>query len=402
MDDTKTRPVVVVVLVSNLEFGGAQRQLIELANHIGCENIQLHICSLSDYVPMGTLLDDRDSRLHIVAKRHKYDIGVVPRIARLLQRLNADVVHGYLFDAEIAARLAGRLAGVSAIGNCERNTNYDFKRVQLLAYFLTRRFVTFYIANSNAGARFNQASLGNSTDLYFTIHNGVDTERFRPMDPSRARAELGIGDHHFVVGMFGSFKEQKNHPLLFRAARHLIERHPDTRILIVGDELAGGLHGSTDYKRRVMQLVDDLDIRDYFVFSANSISVEQLYPACDVTALPSLFEGTPNVALESMACCVPVVASNVSDNAYVIRDGETGFVVDLHDETAFAERLLRLAGDPTLRKTLGQNARQWMIDEFSCACLARRTAVVYQHAIGRTSPEADKLRSFQELPASPS
>ena len=127
------------------------------------------------------------------------------------------------------------------------------------------------------------------------------------------RRELGIGDQEFVVGMFASFKKQKNHPLFFNAARRVLQRLPQTRLLLVGDE-HGGMQGSDACKRDMDRLVDEWDIRERCLFLGNRHDVDLFYYACDLTVLPSLFEGTPNVALESMACGVPVITTQVSDN----------------------------------------------------------------------------------------
>jgi len=386
------KKITVVIAISNLEYGGAQRQVVELANNIDTDRFDLHVCSLSDYVPLSALLG-AVQRLHVVQKGFKFDLSVVPRLASLLKKVNADIVHGYLFDAEIAARLAGRMAGTQAIGNSERNTDYSFKRRQLYVYRLTRHCVDFYVANSNAGAKFNQQTLKNAPERYYTVHNGVDTRRFAPADRTAIRESLGLGSGDFVVGMFGSFKAQKNYPLLFDAARQLIARHPATRLLVVGDELAGGLHGSDDYKLRMLDLVRQLGLEPHCVFAGNRDDVEKLYPACDVTALPSLFEGTPNVALESMACGVPVVATDVSDNAYIVRGGETGYLVRLGDSNAFANRLLVLASDSALRSSMGAAGRSWVEQEFSCARLAAKTAAVYLDVLGQPA-NAELLKSF--------
>lgn len=387
--------ITAVIVISNLEYGGAQRQVVELANNIDPQGIDLHICSLSNYVPLAPLLESSETRLHIVQKKFKFDLTVIPRLGQLLRRLRADIVHGYLFDAEIAARLAGRMAGTPAVGNSERNTDYPYKKRQLAVYRLTGRCVDFYVANSNAGARFNQRVLRNRPDIYYTIHNGVDTNRFAPADGSPARRALGLTDGEFVIGMFGSFKQQKNHALLLHALRDVLERHPHTKLLLVGDELAGGLHGSDTYKSGVLDLVRSLDLERHCVFAGNRRDVEAIYPACDVTALPSLFEGTPNVALESMACGVPVVASRVSDNSYVIRDGETGFLADLGESSAFARSLLKFAGKRSLGRSMGAQARAWVEQEFSCSRLAEKTATVYRDVLGRTAPEAARLKSFR-------
>jgi glycosyltransferase involved in cell wall biosynthesis len=387
--------ITVVIVISNLEYGGAQRQVVELANHVDPRAVDLHICSLSGYVPLASLLKNAETHLHVIKKNFKFDLTVVPRLAKLLKLLNADVVHGYLFDAEIAARLAGRLAGVTAIGNSERNTDYPYKKRQLAVYRATKSCVDFYVANSNAGARFNQGLLGNRRGMYYTVHNGVDTTRFRPRDKSEARRTLGLADATYVVGMFGSYKRQKNHELLFRAMHRVLERYPDARLLLVGDELAGGLHGSDAYKTRMLDLVRNLGLERKCVLAGNRPDVENLYVACDVTALPSLYEGTPNAALESMACGIPVVATRISDNSYVIRDGETGLLSDLDDVDAFVRHLLLLGGNELLRRSMGAQARVWVEKEFSCNRLVEKTVAVYRDVLGVSTPEAAGLQSFQ-------
>src|SRR5690349_14936653 len=126
--------LTVVQVISNLEYGGAQRQVIELANNMDADQFDVHVCSLSDYVPLVEDLHDAHHRLHVIHKRWKFDVMVVPQLARLLRDLKADVVHGYLFDAEIATRVAGRLARTPLIVGSERNTDYALKRRQLLVY----------------------------------------------------------------------------------------------------------------------------------------------------------------------------------------------------------------------------------------------------------------------------
>jgi glycosyltransferase involved in cell wall biosynthesis len=184
-----------------------------------------------------------------------------------------------------------------------------------------------------------------------------------------------------IVGMFASFKPQKNHPLLLRVVRRLLDRGLRFRLLLVGDELYKGMSNSVEYKQEVQKLIDELNLRPHCIFAGNRKDVERYYNVCAVTALPSLFEGTPNVALESMASGVPVVATNVADNAYIVPDGRAGFVVELKDETAMAERLGRLLADRELRESMSQGARTWVLEEFSCARLAEKTLAIYREAV---------------------
>lgn len=370
-----------LVVISDLEFGGAQRQVVELCNNMDRKRWDLHVCSLSNYVPLAESLRERNGRFHQVLRKSRFDWTVVPRLARLMRQIDAQVMHCFLFDAEIAGRLAGRLTRRPVIGS-ERNTNYAVKRLDYLVYRMTGWAQKLTIANSSAGADFNSRTFSLPRSRYRVVHNGVDTERFRPQGADLLRRELGIHLDELVVGMFGSFKPQKNHSLLLKAAKVVLEKFPRTRFMFVGDELHQGGSGSVEFKTGIQKLVDELGIRERCLFIGNRSDVERYYPVCDLTALPSLFEGTPNVALESMASGVPVVATNVSDNSYVIPDGKAGFIVPSGDEVALADRLMRLLGNEALRKELGRNARAWVMSEFTGKRLAEKTADVYDEAVG--------------------
>jgi glycosyltransferase involved in cell wall biosynthesis len=368
-----------MLLISNLEFGGAQRQVVELANHLDPARFEVHVGSLSDYLPLAEGLR---CPVHVVQKRWKYDLTVVPRLARLLRRLGVELIQSYLFDADVAARLAGRLAGAAVVG-AERNTDYTLRPQQRAGYRLTHALVDLIIANSRAGAAFNARLLGYDPSFYRVVHNGVDTNRFRPGDGRVLRAELGIGTDERVVGMFASFKEQKNHPLAFAAASRVLVVEPRARFVFVGDMLWAGLHGSDAYKERMDRLVEEMGIRERCLFLGNRSDVAELYRACDVTLLPSLFEGTPNVVLESLASGVPVVATDVADNRIIIPEGEVGHVVPLGDPEALAARLLDLLRNDETRARFGVAARAWVEREFATAVLARKTGAIYEEVLAR-------------------
>ena len=217
------RPICVVLVIDDLEYGGAQRQVLELTNNMDPTRFDVHVCTLSDYVPLGEQLREADRRLHVIVKKNKVDITVVPRLAQLLRSLEADIVHSYLFSADIAARLAGRLAGTSLIVGSERNANYVPKKRHVLAYKLTRRCVDLTIANSKTGAEFSSKMYGQPAADYRVIYNGVDTQRFTAQSPHTIRKELGIEKEGPIIGAFASFKPQKNHAMLLQAFRKVLD-----------------------------------------------------------------------------------------------------------------------------------------------------------------------------------
>jgi len=373
--------IVVASVISNLEYGGAQRQLVEIANNLDRNQVEHHIVSLAPYVPLADSLRDR-TRLHVIEKRWQFDATVVFRLAAALKRIKADVVHGYLFDADMAARLAAKLAGTPVVVAAERNADYNMLMRKQIGYRLTKGLVDVCIANSAAGAAYSQRLLGYRE--YRVVPNGVNTERFAPVATNTdLRRAIGVQDADFVIGMVASFKHQKNHGMLFRGVRAAVERGVPVRLVLVGDELYAGLGGTTEYRQQMQQWLEESGLRERCLFLGNRLDLERVYPAFDVSVLTSHFEGTPNVVLEAMACGVPVVVTDVSDNKTLVPNGRVGFVVAPDDAADLCERLVLLFEKRDLRARLGSEARDWVEQEYSTSRLAERTRRIYVEFLER-------------------
>jgi glycosyltransferase involved in cell wall biosynthesis len=133
----------------------------------------------------------------------------------------------------------------------------------------------------------------------------------------------------------------------------------------------------------MLALADSLGVSKAISYLGNRDDVADLYHACDVTVLTSKREGTPNVLLESMASGVPVVATDVADNATIVPDGRVGYVVAYDDDESMAERVGRLLTDRSARESFGQEARRWVEAEFTLDRLAAQTADVYRRVLAR-------------------
>lgn len=380
-NDKRTK---VLIVISNLEFGGAQRQIIELANNIDKEHIELHICSLSNYIPLAKQFAEGTS-VHVINKIFKFDFSVVIKLALLIRKYHFDVIHSFLFDAEIASRLAAMFScsSIRVIGS-ERNTNYKLKKIQKKAYKLTRNMVDLVVANSQSGAIFNAQHTGVAVDKYRVVYNGVDTFRFKATDKALARRALGIDADTILIGMFASFKVQKNHPVLIKALEELHKQNINFKLLLVGDMLYGGMHGSDQYFQQLKLQIKNSAFENQVIYLGNQEHVENIYPACDFTVLPSLFEGTPNVVLESMACAVPVIATRVSDNEKIIEHGFSGMIVEVNSVSQLSDNIKQLIEQPAYLAKLSKNARKRMEDSFSSFKLAENMENIYSQVTSKS------------------
>ncbi len=144
-----------------------------------------------------------------------------------------------------------------------------------------------------------------------------------------------------------------------------------------------GAASEPDYERRVRERIDALELRDRVVL-LGGLGVADVWAElarASVFALVSLEEGAPMGVAEAMAVGVPVVTSNRCGMPYMVRDGETGFLVDPNDPEDIADRLRQLLEDDALRERMGEKARQIALDRFHPDVVARRTREVYRQAV---------------------
>lgn len=371
-------PVRVLFLASGLHYGGAERQIVELARRLDRARFTPLLCALDgvDTLAQGV----PDLPVLPLKKRHKYDVGLIARARRLLREQRIDLVHCFLFDAEIVGRLAGRWAGVGAVVASERNSGYAPRGLKDHLLRLTGGCFDLMIANSEAGKQYNVSRLGVAPERIRVIYNGVESSRFRPRDVGGVRARAGIPDEGPLVGMFASFKPQKNHEMFVRVIQAVSKRVPVARFLFVAHQPPGDPVAEAR-RLRIEASLEAAGVRSRCHFLLDRPDVEDLYAICALTVLTSNREGIPNVVLESMATGVPVVATDVADNRLILREGVSGHVVPPDDSEAMADRVVALLTDEDRRRALGEGARLEAVTRFSPDRLARDTEAAYDEAL---------------------
>lgn len=180
---------------------------------------------------------------------------------------------------------------------------------------------------------------------------------------------------------------RKNILGLLAAFSNLIAGGVDARLRLAGATTDDG------YARQIEAFIRTRGLQDRVVLlgKVNTRQVQQELAQASVFALVSFEEGAPMGISEAMAAGVPVVASNRCGMPYMVRDGETGYLVDPNDSDDIAWRLKLLLEDDGLRARMGQNARQIAEDRFHPDRVAARTREVYLQTIqdhGRRKPHA--------------
>jgi glycosyltransferase involved in cell wall biosynthesis len=188
-------------------------------------------------------------------------------------------------------------------------------------------------------------------DIVTVIRNGIDVERIGVGTPDVAalKKSLGIDPASPAVGVIGRFTQQKGHEFIVRAFRHVIQRFPRAQLVMVGEgELAA----------RLEDMVYEAALGRNCRIVGPRKDMLELYPAFDVVALPSLWEGTPYTMLEAMAWARGIVATRVGGIPEIIDPGRNGLLVPPRDVSALAAAIVRLLASRDLRAKVGDAARQ--------------------------------------------
>jgi D-inositol-3-phosphate glycosyltransferase len=191
------------------------------------------------------------------------------------------------------------------------------------------------------------------------IPGGVDLEAFRPQAKSEARERIGIDPNARVVLFVGRIQRLKGVETLLRAIAQVGDL--DAQLLVVGGR-RGNSHESREISR-LQHLAAKLGVaqRTRFVGAVEHEDLPTYYAAADVSAMPSSYESFGLVAVESLACGTPVVATRVGGLRSIVRDGETGLLVPWRDPELFADRLRCVLSDGALRAQLASRARESVI-----------------------------------------
>ena len=353
----------ILYVITELDVGGAENALYQLATRLNRDAFEPEVACLQGEGPLAARLHQRGIPIHLLCARGKHDLRALWRLRRLVR--GADIVHSFLFHANMAARFAAIAAGATAVVASARVAERQRPGRRRLECW-TRRLVDVEVCVS-AGVRDFFRAGGFPPEKLVVIPNGVDAAQFAGRSPA-FKERIGLGPATPLVATIGRLHEQKGTSYFLRAASSIRRSRPDCQFLVVG---RGPLEEPLRAEARQFQLERHLR------FLGFCDDVPSLLKATDVFILPSLWEGMPNAVLEAMAAGVPVVATRVEGTVDVIEDGRTGVLVMPRDVPALVSATLRLLEDPARAERLGQAAQEHVRAHFPIEAMVRRHEELY-------------------------
>ncbi len=341
------RKLKVVHLISALALGGAEMSLYHLLSALDRERFDVEVICLRDE---GVLAERfRAAGIEVTLQKipSRYSPLGLLRLARLLARKKADIVHTHLRRPNTSGRIAAWIADTPVVVAHERNPGPEKSRRHFFIDRLLSRLSDAIIAVSQDTAERNSEHSRIPLERFTVIPNGVDLKEYRPRDRSRARSTLGLNGEEFVLGFAGRLHPVKNLDVLLSAIAQANGTNGNLRLLVAGEG---------NQREDLESLAQELDIAEKITFLGRRNDLPEVYPAMDALCLVSKSEGCSRTMLEGAACGLPLILSSVGYAPEMFEDGESALLVKTGDVEALSGAIRRLANEGELREKLGDAA----------------------------------------------
>lgn len=372
--------ISVVFVITNLATGGAEMMLHKLLQNLDRSCFKPTVISLMGKGEIGPRIEALGIPVHTFGMRRGIpNPWVLVRLARLLRQLQPDVVHTWMYHADLLGGLAARLAGCSQVVWCLRHSNLsktENKRSTLAVVGLCARlsrWVPKLIVSCSVRAQQVHAGVGYVDEKIHLIPNGFDLDCFAPDAAARSavRAELGLSADAPLVGVVARYDVQKNHLGFVQAAAWVVQQCPQVHFALAG---TGVDVANTELQAAIAA---HPGLAAHMHLLGRRDDVPRLMAALDVLASPSHGEAFPNVLGEAMACGVPCVVTDAGDSAEIV--ATMGRVVAVGDMEGLARELVMMLRLPAgERAAMGQQARQRVQENYEIAHITRMYETVYE------------------------
>ncbi len=338
----------ICVLIRALKAGGAEKQSV-LLTHVLKEGYQVHLV-----VQYGEIIEKKHlefllkNKIHfILLKGNLYERQTA--FYRFLKEFHIQIIFSYLTSDNFWAAVTGRLAGVPYIVGGIRSIILPWHKFYVTK-FLQRFFLDFMIYNSIKGYN-NFIDKGFKKEKAVIIHNYIDVP---PFPPERKAVDL------IKIITVARFVEGKDYLTAIKTFHFLIRNIPVEQI-----SFKYYIIGFGKLEKQIRNWINIYGLEDYIRVVLRPHDIEKYYLESDIYLCTSTEEGLSNSIMEAMSHSLPVIATDAGDNALLVRDGITGFLLRKKAYTDIAFALRKLMMNQKKRHELGSAGYDYIKEEFS-------------------------------------
>jgi len=371
------------IILSSLNYGGAERQLINLLRDLNKEKFKPTVVTYYQ----GGRWEEAIGNIPGVAfaslrMKGRFDLfRMFVKGAFLIHKYRPHILYGLLGDSCTLAFFLGKLFRKRIIWGL-RATNLNFREYSLFSGIVYRlnallsRWADMIICNSWSGIEYH-SSLGYKWENMVVVPNGIDISFFRNRfsESKILRESWGVPLDAQLIGRVGRLDTIKDYSTFLKAAAITSDRKKSAYFAIVGE-------GTDEAKADLVNLSSSLGIKDRLIWLGPQENLPPIYSAFTISCSSSFGESFPNVIAESLACETPCVATDVGDSAKVLGPG--GIIVPPKDPYALAnafEKVISMS-EKDLRD-IGKKGRNHICQKFAIEKMVRNTENIFISLMAR-------------------
>jgi glycosyltransferase involved in cell wall biosynthesis len=314
----------ILCFIDSLGAGGAQRQMVGLVAMLKEENYDVKLIIYHDDMFFSSFLVTRNIDFKLV-ERCNLPIRRIRNVYRELKLLKPDLVISFLDTPNIISCLCRMFGLEFKLIVSERNTTQKLSLQERLKFFFFN-WTDFIVPNSYSQELFIKMRYPNLSKRVVTITNFVDVDNFLPTTRSRKSIP--------VIMVAATIWPSKNTLGFIEAVKLLVNLNCVFKVYWYGKSSA-----YEDYFDLCNYEICKSGIQDVIQLLDKTEDILKAYKEADYFCLPSFFEGMPNVICEAMACGLPIICSDVCDNALYVHDGLNGFLFDPNSTESIANKI---------------------------------------------------------------
>lgn len=377
------RKIRILYVITKLELGGAQKQLLSLIRGLDPEKFDILLFTSRG----GLLLNEAMGIPGIKVKISGFldrsinpykDIRAFFELRDFIRTNNIDIVHTHSSKAGIIGRLAAGAPGNKIVLHTVHGWSFnDFQPWWVRALFLrlercAARFTTRIIVVSKHDLAKGLAMGIGNVNNYSLVRYGINRSEFIPEKDDSLKSELKIGRDDLIVGTISCLKPQKAPEDFIRLAQRICGPRENVKFILIGDGVL---------RPKLERLINKWGLNGRVILLGWRRDIARLLPALDVFVLTSRWEGMPIAAIEAMSCALPVVATDTGGISELIKDNDNGYLAYPGDIRGMSDKLLVLLKDEGLRRKTAESGRISLGHDYSLPEMVKKTQDLYENLL---------------------
>ena len=329
--------------------------------------------------PNGELRRRAEEGLELIpiASRSEIDLSAGWRLARVIKRLQPDVIHAHdphgVAMASLALSIRNGATGGAPAPRLVVSRRVDFRLKGNSFSRWKYRQADMFIAASEA-IRTLLVGDGVPPDKTVTVHEGIDVEHVDAAPPVNLHEVLFLPHGAPLVGNVGALVAHKGQRYFIEAAHRVIQQIPDARFVILGEG---------ELRQHLVHLVHEQGLEKHVLLPGFRTDILGCIKAFDLFVMSSVTEGLGTSLLDAMACHKAIVATRTGGIPEVVVEGRNGLLVEPRDSRGLAAAIVRVLTDSTLRRQMADIGNAMVRERFTVERMIVETARVYERLVGR-------------------